>query len=61
VPAWRDRWRPSNSAARAEFIGLNLGYLVARLNVAPGYAWDTERDVGGIAAFYRHAVAASAR
>lgn len=43
------------------FMSLNLGYLVARLNVAPGYAWDTERDVGGIAAFYRRAIAPPVR
>ncbi|HTU09888.1 MAG TPA: helix-turn-helix domain-containing protein [Allosphingosinicella sp.] len=39
------------------FLSLNLGYLVARLNVAPDYAWDTERDVAGIAGFFRRAIA----
>ena len=35
------------------FFSLNIGYLVARLNVARGYAWDTERDAAGIAATFR--------
>ena len=43
------------------FMSLNLGYLVARLNVAPDNDWDTERDTAGIAAFYRRAIAPSAR
>lgn len=38
------------------FVSLNLGYMVSRLNVAPDYAWNTERDVAGIAAFYRRAI-----
>lgn len=43
------------------FLSLNLGYLVARLNVAPDADWDTKRDVAGIAAFYRRAIEPRAR
>jgi AcrR family transcriptional regulator len=43
------------------FMSLNLGYLVARLNVAPNFDWDTERDAASIAAFYRRAIAPPVR
>lgn len=39
------------------FMSLNLGYLVARLNVAPQLDWDVERDTAGIAALFRRAIA----
>lgn len=39
------------------FLSLNLGYLVARLNIAPQLDWDVDRDATGIAALFRRAVA----
>lgn len=50
-----------DSAADAEFLGLSfinlsLGYLVARLQVAPGADWDTQRDAARIAGLFRRAI-----
>lgn len=42
------------------FLSLNLGYLVARLNIAPRLDWDVERDAADIAALFRRAVAPAA-
>lgn len=39
------------------FISLNLGYLFARLQVAPRLDWDTDRDSAGIAALFRRGIA----
>ncbi len=39
------------------FISLNLGYLFARLQVAPQLDWDTARDAAGIAALFRRGIA----
>jgi AcrR family transcriptional regulator len=55
-----DTAQPTDLLAQ-NFMSLNLGYMVARLNVAPTYHWDTERDTAGIAAFYRRAIAPTGR
>jgi len=38
------------------FLSLNVGYLVARLNIAPTLNWNTDRDAGQIARFFRRAI-----
>lgn len=38
------------------FLNLNLGYLVARLQVAPAADWNTERDADRIAGLFRRAI-----
>ena len=37
------------------FLSLHLGYLVTRLNIAPGSHWDSERDAAQLAALFRAA------
>ncbi len=39
------------------FISVNLGYLVARTNVAPRLDWDAEADAAGIAGLFRRGIA----
>ena len=38
------------------FLGLQLGYLVSRLTVAPRWDWDTARDVSEISALFLRSV-----
>lgn len=35
------------------FLSLHLGYLVTRINIAPGLDWDNERDAADLAAYFR--------
>lgn len=40
------------------FLSLHLGYLVARLNIAPNLNWDSDRDAAQLASFFRTAAEA---
>ncbi len=37
------------------FLSLHLGYLVTRINIAPGLEWDSQRDAAQLAALFRSA------
>lgn len=39
-------------ALARQFLSLNLGFLVARVLLAPGYGWDDEAEVAAIAAVF---------